>query len=108
MEGRKEEIEQLEKEEFEDSQKYDISNIFRYDLLDFGLWGNAFGYIFTLTVLIFMNFNKPTYVTLQQTGAVIGMQFVIFFLFIISLIILFLRIIPEKQKTAISFSESIT
>jgi hypothetical protein len=63
-EGRKEEIEELEKEEFENSLKFDLSNIFRYDLINFGLWGNGFGYIITLTVLLFMTFNKPTYITL--------------------------------------------
>ncbi|EAR95963.2 transmembrane protein, putative (macronuclear) [Tetrahymena thermophila SB210] len=107
-EGRRQEIEEIEKEEFEEGQKFEISNIFKYDLYDFGLWGNAFGYIFTLTVLAFMYFNQPKWISLQQSGAIIGMQPVILLLFLISLIVLLLKIIPEKQKVAVSFSEQIT
>jgi len=37
-------------------------------------------------------------VTLRQTGAVLGMQVVVFFLFVTCVIALLLNIIPEKEE----------
>jgi hypothetical protein len=51
-----------EKDEFSKSDRFELSEIFKYDLEDFGLWGNAFGYILTMTILIFMYFNRPTWI----------------------------------------------
>lgn len=52
----------MEEDEFTRSERFELSEIFKYDLEDFGLWGNSFGYIFTMTILIFMYYNKPVWI----------------------------------------------
>jgi hypothetical protein len=46
----------------ENRKVFDLTDIFKYDLEDFGIWGNSFGYIVTLTILAFMYYNKPVWV----------------------------------------------
>lgn len=46
----------------ENRKLFDLTDIFKYDLEDFGIWGNSFGYILTLTILAFMYYNKPVWV----------------------------------------------
>lgn len=53
---------EMEEDEFTRSERFELSEIFKYDLEDFGLWGNSFGYIFTMTILIFMYYNKPVWI----------------------------------------------
>ena len=96
-----------EEDEFTKSERFELSNIFKYDLEDFGLWGNSFGYILTFTILIFMYYNKPTWIKPTQSGALVGLEITIVFLFLASLIILMMRIIPDKKKEEVSFSEKI-
>jgi len=75
-----------------------VAEIFKYDLENFGLWGNGLGYIITFTILIFMVYNKPVWITPNQSGSILGLQIVIIFLFFVCLIILRLRVISFEQK----------
>lgn len=52
-----------EVDEFTRLERFELADIFTYDLEDFALWGNSIGYILTFTILIFMYFNAPSWVT---------------------------------------------
>jgi hypothetical protein len=84
-----------------------LTDIFKYDLEDFGIWGNSFGYIVTLTVLAFTFYRRPAWITVQQSGALIGMQVVIIALFIYCLVALRMRIISQQPKKAESLLEKV-
>lgn len=78
-------------DEFTRSERFELSNVFKYDLANFGLWGNSFGYILTMTILMFMYYSQPEWIKPHQAGSLTGLQIVIVFLFFYSLIILLLR-----------------
>jgi hypothetical protein len=62
-----------EVDEFTKLERFELADIFTYDLEDFALWGNSIGYILTFTILIFMYFNAPDWVTESQSGVLIGL-----------------------------------
>jgi len=47
----------------DETNRFDLTDIFKYDLEDFGIWGNSFGYIVTLTVLAFTFYMRPFWIT---------------------------------------------
>lgn len=49
--------------EEDDNLAFDVSKILRYDFTNFGLFGNAAGYVITLTVLGFAFFKRPAFTT---------------------------------------------
>jgi hypothetical protein len=65
-----------------------LTDIFKYDLEDFGIWGNSCGYILTMTVLAFVFYRRPYWVTPSQGGTLLGMEIVIIVLFAYSLLAL--------------------
>lgn len=52
-----------------------------------------------------MYYYAPDYVTDSSSGTLLGLQVTIIFLFFACLVVLLTRIISEKKKDAVSFSE---
>ena len=96
-----------EQDEFTKLERFELADIFKYDLEDFGLWGNAIGYILTFSILIFMYFNAPAWITEAQSGALIGLQISVIYLFLVSFAVIITKIIPDKPRHDKQFTEKI-
>jgi len=74
------------------NNSFEFLNLLRYNLQIIGLWFNSVGFIIAFTILAFMYYRSPEWITKLQEGALIGLMILVIFLLFYCLIIIILPI----------------